>query len=280
MILANLARILPIPAPRLTVLLYHSICPDNTPEHADHFNVTPDTFKKQMEWLSMQGYESISPDDIDDVMRDRHAKKCVLISFDDGYQNNYEYALPVLQETGHKAIFFIATSFLDSAEVFPWIQTEIDAVRKQYRPLTGSQLKDIAAISGMTIGAHTKTHRRLASLEQNEARAELLESKSTLESLLGTEIKHFAFPYGSTKDFTARDMAMCREAGFQTGMTTDARSMRKPQNLFAIPRQTVYERDKTNSFLFKVKGLFDFYDRYRRLYLLPYRIRDRVFTRA
>ena len=86
--------------------------------------------------------------------------------------------------------------------------------------LSESQLRALAADPLVEIGAHGVTHRPLFHLCLSEARHEFLESRSTLERLLGTEIRHFAYPYGTSAECREREFALARQCGFTTATTT------------------------------------------------------------
>ncbi|NCC49974.1 MAG: polysaccharide deacetylase family protein [Spartobacteria bacterium] len=258
---------LPLPRPRLTILLYHSICPDPATEHNGRFNITLNIFRAQMRWLVDNGYETISPEDIAQVIRTPSSRKKVLLTFDDGYRNTYEYALPILRDAGLKACIFISTAYIDSATPFPWITCDKSTAVKYYMPMSSAQIKELAATEGMSIGAHTVTHQRLARLPAETADAEIRDSIRALVSVIERSVTHFSYPYGAKKDFTERDMALCQAAGLHTAMTTAARSIRKSENLFSLPRLTVYEKDAGTNFALKVEGFYDLYDLYRRVYL-------------
>jgi peptidoglycan/xylan/chitin deacetylase (PgdA/CDA1 family) len=267
---------------RLPVLLYHSVCPNHAVANADHFNVRPETFEKQMAWLSQNQYTTISPDELLILMEDRGSwqkKKPVMIAFDDGYANAIRYALPILAKHGFKATFFLASSFLGKEEAFPWIQSPDGAALDEYRPMSSQQAVELAKTEDIRIGSHTKSHQSLTSLSADDAVDELREGKSDLESLLGLKVDHFAYPYGSKQDFNASHMEMCREAGFKTAFSTVPTSIRRPCSPYAIPRLTIYERDDPKNFELKVRGLFDSYDLYRRLYLFPLRLLNKILGR-
>ena len=96
--------------------------------------------------------------------------------------------------------------------------------------LSESQLRALAADPLVEIGAHGVTHRPLSHLSLSEARQEFLESRSTLQRLLGAEIRHFAYPYGTPAECGEREFALARQCGFTTATTT------RNGNLFEMHR--------------------------------------------
>ncbi|MBP7829481.1 MAG: polysaccharide deacetylase family protein [Kiritimatiellae bacterium] len=251
------------PRGRIPVLLYHSVSPAADVRNAGLFNVTPATLDTQLHWLKDNGFHFITPEE---WLAWRAAPpdtplRRAIVAFDDGYRNNLEHALPILQRHGVRAVFFIASSFLGAREPFPWID---GPDRDAFRPMDAGGLRELDA-AGMVVGAHTRTHRRLNTLTDAEALSEIRESKKELERLLGKPVTTFAYPYGSKRDQSPRHAELCREAGFTTAFTTRPVSSTRRTDPFAIPRMTVYERDGTELFGLKARGLFDGYDLFRRL---------------
>lgn len=86
--------------------------------------------------------------------------------------------------------------------------------------LTPEELKTLSNDPLVEIGGHTDTHRRLAELSFDEARADISKNKTYLESLTGKEVRHFAYPYGGPNSCGEREFGLCREFGFRTATTT------------------------------------------------------------
>jgi hypothetical protein len=136
--LAGLSAAFRRPRGRIPVLLYHSVSPESDVRQAGLFNVTPATLDRQMHWLKDNGIHGITPEDwlawrtgpSDPLLRR------VIVAFDDGYHNNVERALPILQRHGVKAVFFIASAFLNRREPFPWID---GPARDAFPPTTSAR---------------------------------------------------------------------------------------------------------------------------------------------
>jgi peptidoglycan/xylan/chitin deacetylase (PgdA/CDA1 family) len=271
--LARLARPLRFIRPRLPILLYHSVCDDMSVPYADHFNVRPETFAKQMAWLRAQGYQAVTPAQLLHSATPNHRQ--VLITFDDGYHNNIEKALPILQQNDLHAVFFIAPGFLDQQDAFPWIKTTNPESNAAYRPMTTDQVRQLHDL-GMTIGAHTRTHRRLTELSDEEARREILESCRRLGAIIREPIHTFAFPYGSRHDYNTTHLDFCRKAGLQSVFTTRPCTLGNYFQSLELPRLTIIERDQVQNFASKIYGLFDAFEPFRHYSLMPWRLFDRL----
>ena len=131
------------------------------------------------------------------------------ITFDDGYEDNYLNAAPILEELGLPATFFVVSEFLDSDTVAWW-----DADLKP-RPtwMRRSQVADLIA-RGFQIGGHTMTHVDLGKVPQAVAERELAGCRERLQSQLG-EVDVFAYPYGGEENLAETNRSLIAQAGFR-----------------------------------------------------------------
>lgn len=104
------------------------------------------------------------------------------------------------------------------------------------RPLTGGELVDLAGREGITIGAHTMSHRSLAGLPPGEQRLEIGESKSRLEQLVGRPVTSFSYPYGMPRDVSAVTVDLVQEAGFPYACTNTIGVVCDTYEPFRLPR--------------------------------------------
>ena len=190
----------------IPIFIYHSVRPDFLGESVmqKSFSITPETFEAQLQYLETHGYTSITLDELElDIENGTTSPiaKPVVLTFDDGNRNQYEYAFPLLKKYHDTATFFIYTNPIGKDPDF----------------MTWDQVKELDA-AGMTIGDHTLSHPYLSKLTPQELRIEVLGAKLVLEDHLGKSVVHFASPFGSTSDEL---VALLKEAGFKTGRTTD-----------------------------------------------------------
>ena len=192
---------------RIPVLNYHRVVSNDNFVLCKKaaYVVSENAFNDQMQFLKDNGYTAI---DLDDYLyykdhRKELPQKPFIITFDDGYENNYLYAYPILIKLSYKAIIYSvsdpSTYFFKSFEI-------------PERLLSPEQMRELSD-NGISIQGHTSTHPRLKTLTDSEIRAELKTCKETLEAITGKPVIHMAIPYGS---YDRRLFNIARELGYQT----------------------------------------------------------------
>lgn len=189
---------------KIPILTYHTIAPK--PPHKEsqlqlHYRVTPEIFEQQMKYLADQNYQPIT---FDHLVRhvtygDPVPEKSVVITFDDGWKNQYQYAVPLLKKYGFTATFFIVFDYRTSGY------------------MTWEELSDLVD-SGFEIASHTKSHQKLSALTSQELLdQELLVSKTTLEEKLGITVTTIAYPYYSHNEHVRDAVAQAGYLGARAG---------------------------------------------------------------
>ena len=173
------------------ILMYHGFRPSGqaSTSLSPQLEITPELFAKQMALLSARGYETMSLTEAftPDTVKPR---KPIVITFDDGTLDFWEYGREIMQQHGFTATLFVVTRFVGTES--SW---EAD-VGEPARPLmTWKQLKTLAD-EGFEIGSHTHTHRELPQLTADEVTDELTTSRRVLEEQLGTTPQWIAYPRG------------------------------------------------------------------------------------
>ncbi len=133
----------------------------------------------------------------------------MVISFDDGYLDNYQYAAPILREHGLDACFFIATDFIGSEHTTWWDKE--DDVKSTW--MNWDQVREMRRW-GFEIAAHTKNHVDLGKVDRDVAYQEIKGSKDRLEQELGEPINLFCYPYGRKEQITEENRQIVRDLGF------------------------------------------------------------------
>jgi peptidoglycan/xylan/chitin deacetylase (PgdA/CDA1 family)/glycosyltransferase involved in cell wall biosynthesis len=176
---------------RLPVLLYHHVGP-HRPGIVPGLTVSPQSFESHVRWLARRGYTGIRPADWLRWRREGKGlpDKPVLFTFDDAYADLVEHAFPVLRRNGFGAAVYVVTGQVGGTDAW-------DEARgfSPLRLMTAEQIRDWAA-QGIEFGAHSRTHVDLTTLSSEELREEVVGSGKDLESILGSRVVSFAYPYG------------------------------------------------------------------------------------
>ena len=208
---------------KVMVLNYHKI--DNT---FISLAVRPDDFEAQMKYLSENGYHTISPDELYDSLAGTGElpENPVLITFDDGYVDNYTNAYPILKKYGFKATIFVITSFLG----------------KDKNYMTWDQARELDA-NGISIESHTVDHKSMTDLTDDQLRMELVESKKKAEKELGHPVEYMAYPTGT---YNLHIAEMVKEAGYKAAFTIKYGNVDKASNIYALERVPIFHTEDTN----------------------------------
>ncbi|MFA6092962.1 MAG: polysaccharide deacetylase family protein [Elusimicrobiota bacterium] len=178
----------------LPVLMYHKIGDAPQGSKLAKLWVSGAMFRRQMEYLRRHGYTTLLFSQMHDILQGRapSPEKPALVTFDDGYANNYELAFPILRDLGLKGNIFLVHDTLDHHNAWhdpgrePWL-----------RMARWEHVREMIDSGVMDFGSHTMGHPNLASLPIEQVRWQLRESKKRLEEKLGRPFHFFAYPYGA-----------------------------------------------------------------------------------
>jgi peptidoglycan/xylan/chitin deacetylase (PgdA/CDA1 family) len=209
------------------ILMYHGVA--DVAEDPNQLCVAPSRFAQQMASLQRLGLRGVGIGTLVDAMRAGRQRGLVGITFDDGYVNVLEAAVPELQRRGFTASFFIISDRLNSTN--DWDEGPA------WPLLSASEVGELAA-AGMEIGSHGRTHVRLAGLDAGQLEAEVRGSRASLGELMGAPVRGFAYPYGS---MDAAGRRAVHEAGYDYACAVE--TPLADLGLMALPRIYVGQRD-------------------------------------
>jgi peptidoglycan/xylan/chitin deacetylase (PgdA/CDA1 family) len=237
---------------RIVVLCYHSVHPWSPMRSA-----TPVIFERQLEWLQehcrVVSFRSILQVRSDDSDR----RPLVALTFDDGYEDNHRYALPILQRVGLAATVFVTTGLVErNGQVVERFARSWGVSADHVRGLSWRQIEEMRA-AGLEVGAHTRTHPVLSRLDDSEVRAEVEGSKAILEDHLGEPVVTFAYPYGKPREHVSdRNREVVAQLGIESAAAILYRGVRPNEDPLVIPRFPV-TNDTMEIFRGKVGGRLD-----------------------
>ncbi len=214
----------------IPILLYHHVDAPPSDGGWRSLFVSPRHFERQMRMLHMLGYKGLSMGDLDPYLRGEKTGKVVGITFDDGYRDNLEQALPVLQRFGFTATCYVVSGLVGSVNKWD-VENGLPA-----SPLMGMDHLKSWVAGGMEIGAHTRNHVNLCECDDATARGEIAGCKQDLEQALGVEVQSFCYPYGEHR---AEHAEMARLAGYRTATTTLTARARLKDDRMRLPRISV-----------------------------------------
>jgi len=199
----NMARKGQVPA---IVLFYHRVAD----EHPNPWTMSRQDFLKQIDWLQ-DNFDIVSLEECQHRILSRgNHRPTLAITFDDGYAENCEFALPLLVERRIPVTYFVTTHHTTNQQPF---QHDLDLDC----PLPANSIDSLLALdrAGIEIGAHSRTHPDLGSITDERVLVdEVVAASIELEAIIGRRIRYFAFPYGQTPNLNAKVFGMLREIGF------------------------------------------------------------------
>jgi len=196
---------------RLPILMYHKVDRLPPPPGTRYLRnyVFPEQFDLQLAALRRWGYETISFDDFLAYRRREGTlpRRPIILTFDDGYRSTYEVAWPLLQRYGATATVFLVSDLIGKTNV--WDAGEIQ------EPLLGAGEITAMRAGGIEFGSHSCTHPALTALPPHRVLAELRDSRTALEQLLGAPVRVLCYPYGKQN---AAVRALARDAGYDAAV--------------------------------------------------------------
>ena len=207
---------------KVTILMYHRIT-DEPVESLREYAVSPGSFAEQMEYLHTRGFQTVSLGDVLDYYQTGRSlpRRAVVITFDDGYLDNYVYAFPVLRRYG-----FTATIFQVAGHVGGVAEWDRSCGKPVPRLMSWGEIR-LMADDGITFGAHTCSHPFLTRLPLEAATREIAESKAIMEAGLQRKVEFFAYPYKEHSEELRQAVAesgfaaACSSIGGQSDVTDD-----------------------------------------------------------
>ena len=210
------------------ILMLHRVVEHRSDEENRELEITPDFLEQTIETYRRQGQRFVPIDEACEIIvRSRTDHPFVCLTFDDGYQDNYNIAYPILKQYEVPFAIYVTTGFIDNRLPMWWYSKEKLGINTE-------SLKKIDADPLCTIGAHTVSHPKLDTLSPEEQTKEIGQSLQELESILGHPIRHFSYPHGA---YNADTLKIVNNCNFISSLRAWGGTIRKGDaSLMELPR--------------------------------------------
>ena len=225
----------------IAVLMYHSIGYNGVT-----FTVKPEEFDQQMKYLADNYYSVISFEKLVNIVSQKTdiPEKTVVLTFDDGYRDFYEFAWPILKKYRFPATVFVSAGLVS--------QKLMTSEKIDLPILTWDQLKKLHN-SGVDIQSHGLNHNKLDQLSEAEIEYEIVKSKKLLETKLHKKCYYFAYPKGR---FNKQVVELLKQNGFKAARSLKGGLVNKKSNLFDLEKMSVNSQTTLNKFKNILCGIY------------------------
>ncbi|MDB9815956.1 polysaccharide deacetylase family protein [Gammaproteobacteria bacterium] len=220
------------------ILMYHSVRNFAKYEVSKNiYTLNPTLFIEQMKCLKDNFDGCIRQLEFDDLHSQQELT--INITFDDGFKDNLKIVAPLMEELKIPFTVFVASDFLDQSHPLH---------------LDKKELKELAAMSLVSIGSHSKSHANLTQLSKDQVKEELQQSKLILEDLIGAEVCGFSYPFGGVNR-DVRDSV--EELGYKYAVNSCFDLNQKIEDRFMLSRNEIWNTDTSIIFQEKIQGHWD-----------------------
>ena len=226
------------------ILMYHNIGEPPKGVETPNLYVTPRMFKFQMWYLKWAGFSVVTlPDLMQRIQEDNESSRMASITFDDGYQDFYANAYPVLRRYGYSSTVFVTPGLMGR-------ENEWDSERERVKkPLMDWATVAELSKNNVTIGSHTMTHPSLVDIPIQEVARELIDSKREIENNLNLRADFFCYPYGKYNDRVREEV---KNAGYAGSVSTLRGSVARPFDPYGLKRVPVKLTTNPVSFIHRL----------------------------
>ena len=259
------------------ILAYHEIC--DLPREISRlhsYNVTPSAFREQMDFLYENNYSVIKLEEFISCLtkKEEMPHKSVTITFDDGYKNNYTNALPILRQYNFPATVFLATDYIGSNDIFPWLDGLVGHdrdVRESFMPMAWDEVVEMSQ-DNIAFGSHTCSHSNIRLISENVFEEEIKRSKSIIENKINKNVELFSYPFSFPKyrktyqhivDATKDTL---QNNGFLGACTTIIGTNSLETDPFCLKRIQIKNTDNLFNFKAKIEGTYNWAGSAQKIY--------------
>jgi len=205
---------------KIPIIMFHYV--ENVKDPNDTIrkglSISPYTFRKELEALANNQYQTYFLKDVQDILEGNinYSTRSAILTFDDGYEDFYTDAFPLLKKYQIKSTIFIINNYIG---------------RKGF--LNKTQIKELVDSKLVEVGAHTLNHIYLKTVQEKIAKREITESKLELERMFGISVKSFAYPFGA---FDQQTLNLVKEATYSAAVSVIPGTLQNEDNIFYLSR--------------------------------------------
>lgn len=235
---------------KITIVSYHSISPIS-----HRYAITPRTFDGQIAFIK-QNYKVIKLNQIPEAFgNDEKGVRQLVVTFDDGFSNFFQFAYPILQKHSIPCTMFLPSGLIGQYNVW-------DSKRDFLPKIEIMNKQELLALKSgglVDFGSHTIDHVSMRNLSRDEMKRQVVDSKKQLEDLFGFRIYMFAYPYGRLGNVSRLSRKILSESGYEIAVTARWGTLQSHQNILDLKRIFVDEEDDNEDIRAKIEGHYDWF---------------------
>ena len=226
----------------LPIVMYHRI---DDRAHLSRLSVCPESFERQIAFLKKRGYNVVRLEDIPKIIKSKNIpRRTIAITFDDGYENNYTCAYPVLKKFRIPATIFIMPALVGTEGYLTW-----------------DQIIEMSESGVVSIGSHSMSHAYLPGSAEQGLKREIVDSKRAIESHIRKKVHSFSYPIGA---FDERVRSKVERAGYKLAVATNPGKAYPKHDLFAMKRLRISATsDSLFVFWIEISGFYTWIKEHR-----------------
>ena len=220
--------------------MYHSISEHIKREKFNKWKVKPEDFEKQMNWFYKNNWKSFTISEL--VKLDKIPEKSFVVTFDDGFEDNFTNAFMILQKYNFKATIYI----VPNQNINHWEEKNTSVLSNL---LNEKQILEMQNSGLIEFGSHTLSHINLSKIDNIQLEKELFESKKEIENITKKECEAFAYPYGKFND---KIVQAVKNAGYKNATVVKRGLFEQDNDIFRIKRVGILGTEGFFDFLLKI----------------------------